>query len=134
MQCTVRIGGRNSSVKIRDDLLALWYILNFPDEEISYRGVQREVRKFVSKCLIGYKPNNPYYIGNKGITSYVNSCIIQEVLEKPERIKYRKCLKMLSESIFKSAVLGDLESLEKGAEGIAEKDLILSEGRDEVLI
>lgn len=129
MQCTVRIGGRNSSVKIKDNLLALWYILSFPDEEISYRNVQKEVRRFVSKCLVGYRPNNPYYIGNKGITDFVNSCIIQEVLERPERIKYKRCLKMLSKSLFKDAALGDLESLES-VERSASADLESIEKQD----
>lgn len=125
MKCTVKIGKRNSSVKIRDDLLALWYILNFPDEEISYSNVQREVRKFISRCLMKYKPKNPYYVGNSGLTDYVNSCVVQEVLERPERIRYRRCLKMLGESLFKDASLGNIESLEKNAVGVAERDLIL---------
>ena len=127
MQCTIRMGNRNSSVKVRDELLALWYILNFPDKEISYREVQNEVRRFVSKCLVGYKPKSPYYVGSKSITEFVNSCIIQDVLERPERIRYRRCLKMLNESLFKGIKLGEGESNSgAGIEGIAERDLVLS--------
>ena len=100
--------------------------MNFPDKEISYREVQNEVRRFVSKCLVNYKPKNPYYIGSKSITEFVNSCIIQDVLERPERIRYRKCLKMLNTSLFSGIKLGEGESSGAGIEGIAERDLVLS--------
>ena len=38
MKMTIRLGHRNTSVRIRDDLLALWYILCFPDEEMKHRA------------------------------------------------------------------------------------------------
>jgi len=151
MKMTIRLGHRNTSVRIRDDLLALWYILCFPDEEMTYSKVHREVRKFISRCLTRYetprkkKVENRYIEGqseskkdqenrsesfrvkecqNKNLhnvshnvsliegsvlesktrlTDYINSCIVQEVLDRPERIKYKKCLKLLSETMFNSA-------------------------------
>ena len=151
MKMTIRLGHRNTSVRIRDDLLALWYILCFPDEEMTYSKVHREVRKFISRCLTRYetphkKKAESRYIesqnksgGDRGeqskgnqsesfrvkecyerqdkkslvegsvlesktrLTDYINSCIVQEVLDRPERVKYKKCLKLLSETMFNSA-------------------------------
>lgn len=156
MKMTIRLGHRNTSVRIRDDLLALWYILCFPDEEMTYSKVHREVRKFISRCLTRYetprkKKVQNRYIENQSkedqenqgegfgvkkgqdenlrsvlyntplvknsvlesktrLTDYINSCIVQEVLDRPERIKYRKCLKLLSETMFNSASI-DIQDL-----------------------
>lgn len=159
MKMTIRLGHRNTSVRIRDDLLALWYILCFPDEEMTYSKVHREVRKFISRCLTRYetprkkkidqclgKPienqnkesqenrgegfgvkkgqdenlrsvlcNTPLIKGSvleskTRLTDYINSCIVQEVLDRPERIKYKKCLKLLSETMFNSASI-DIQDL-----------------------
>ena len=154
MKMTIRLGYRNTSVRIRDDLLALWYILCFPDEEMTYSKVHREVRKFISRCLTRYetprkKKVNRYIEdqsksgedrgeqskGNQSenfrvkecqnrsalvegsvlesktrLTDYINSCVVQEVLDRPERIKYRKCLKLLSETMFNSASI-DIQDL-----------------------
>ena len=149
MKMTIRLGHRNTSVRIRDDLLALWYILCFPDEEMTYSKVHREVRKFISRCLTRYetprkKKVESQYIEDQSkedrknqsesfrvkecqnknlhnvshnvsliegsvlesktrLTDYINSCIVQEVLDRPERVKYKKCLKLLSETMFNSA-------------------------------
>lgn len=149
MKMTIRLGHRNTSVRIRDDLLALWYILCFPDEEMTYSKVHREVRKFISRCLTRYETPHKKKVENRYIedqskegqenqsedfrvkkgqdenlrnvlhntpliknsvlesktrlTDYINSCIVQEVLDRPERVKYRKCLKLLSETMFNSA-------------------------------
>ena len=156
MKMTIRFGHRNTSVRIRDDLLALWYILCFPDEEMTYSKVHREVRKFISRCLTRYETPHKKKVQNRHIedqsrskedrgeqskgnqsegfrvkecqnknlhnisrnipfaegsvlesktrlTDYINSCIVQEVLDRPERVKYRKCLKLLSETMFNSA-------------------------------
>ena len=161
MKMTIRLGHRNTSVRIRDDLLALWYILCFPDEEMTYSKVHREVRKFISRCLTRYetprkkKVQNQYIKDQNGsredrgdqsegfrvkecherqdknlhsvsrnvpfaegsvlesktrLTDYINSCIVQEVLDRPERIKYRRCLKLLSETMFNSASI-DIQDL-----------------------
>lgn len=157
MKMTIRLGHRNTSVRIRDDLLALWYILCFPDEEMTYSKVHREVRKFISRCLTRYETPRKKKVKNQctedqsknkekredqenqsedfrvkechksqdrslhsvshnvsfvegsvlesktRLTDYINSCIVQEVLDRPERVKYRKCLKLLSETMFNSA-------------------------------
>lgn len=157
MKMTIRLGHRNTSVRVRDDLLALWYILCFPDEEMTYSKVHREVRKFVSRCLTRYETPRKKKIQNRYIedqsknkekredqenrsedfrvkechksqdrnlhnvshnvssiegsvlesktrlTDYINSCIVQEVLDRPERVKYKRCLKLLSETMFNSA-------------------------------
>lgn len=156
MKMTIRLGHRNTSVRIRDDLLALWYILCFPDEEMTYSKVHREVRKFISRCLTQYETPHKKKVENRYIedqskegqenqsegfgvkkgqdenfrsvlhntplikgsvlesktrlTDYINSCIVQEVLDRPERIKYRKCLKLLSETMFNSASI-DIQDL-----------------------
>lgn len=161
MKMTIRLGHRNTSVRIRDDLLALWYILCFPDEEMTYSKVHREVRKFISRCLTRYETprkkkvqsrhiedqsrskedqrnqgkgfrvkecherqdknlynvsrNVPFAEGSvleskTRLTDYINSCIVQEVLDRPERIKYRRCLKLLSETMFNSASI-DIQDL-----------------------
>lgn len=146
MKMTIRLGHRNTSVRIRDDLLALWYILCFPDEEMTYSKVHREVRKFISRCLTRYETPHKKKIHQRidlsvkkaqenqnrnlrceglkvekdydkrcisliensalesktRLTDYINSCIVQEVLDRPERVKYRKCLKLLSETMFNS--------------------------------
>ena len=104
MHFTVRLGKRNTSVRIRNDLLALWYVLCFPDEEISYSKVQNEVRRFLSKCLAKYRPTSSH-IGNQGVTDYVNAYIVAEVLEVPERHKYKKALKMLDSTVFNSSTV-----------------------------
>lgn len=104
MHFTVRIGKRNSSVRIRNDLLALWYVLCFPEEEISYSKVQREVRRFLGKCLSKYKPSSSH-IGNQGVTDFVNAYIVAEVLDKPEQKKYFKALKMLEGTMFGTATV-----------------------------
>lgn len=103
MHFTVRLGKRNTSVRIRDDLLALWYVLCFPDEEITYSKVQNEVRRFLGKCLSKYRPASR--VGNQGVTDYVNAYIVAEVLEAPERIKYKKALKMLKSTVFKESTV-----------------------------
>lgn len=108
MHFTVRIGKRNSSVRIRNDLLALWYVLCFPEEEISYSKVQREVRRFLGKCLSKYKPDrrpSSSHIGNQGVTDFVNAYIVAEVLDKPEQKKYFKALKMLEGTMFGTATV-----------------------------
>lgn len=170
MKMTIRLGHRNTSVRIRDDLLALWYILCFPDEEMTYSKVHREVRKFISRCLTRYetprkKKVNRYIEGqskseedrreqSKGnqsgdfrvkecherqdknlynissnvplaensvlesktrLTDYINSCIVQEVLDRPERVKYRRCLKLLSETMFNSASI-DIQDIAEYSE------------------
>lgn len=104
MHFTVRLGKRNTSVRIRNDLLALWYVLCFPDEEITYSKVQNEVRRFLGKCLAKYRPTSSR-IGNQGVTDYVNAYIVAEVLETPERIKYKKALKMLDSTVFNSSTV-----------------------------
>lgn len=171
MKMTIRLGHRNTSVRIRDDLLALWYILCFPDEEMTYSKVHREVRKFISRCLTRYetphkKKVNRYIEdqsksgedrgeqskGNRSegfrvkecherqdknlhnisnnvplvedsvlesktrLTDYINSCIVQEVLDRPERVKYRRCLKLLSETMFNSASIDIQDIAEYGEE------------------
>lgn len=115
MHFTVRIGKRNSSVRIRNDLLALWYVLCFPEEEISYSKVQREVRRFLGKCLSKYKASRPSssHIGNQGVTDFVNAYIVAEVLNKPEQKKYFKALKMLEGTVFDSATV-ELADLSQG--------------------
>lgn len=125
MHFTVRIGKRNSSVRIRNDLLALWYVLCFPEEEISYSKVQREVRRFLGKCLSKYRPDrrpSSSHIGNQGvgsakqnhgITDFVNAYIVAEVLDKPEQKKYFKALKMLEGTMFGTATV-ELADLSQG--------------------
>lgn len=103
MHFTVRLGKRNTSVRIRDDLLALWYVLCFPDEEITYSKVQNEVRRFLGKCLAKYRPASR--VGNQGVTDYVNAYIVAEVLEAPERHKYKKALKMLKSTVFNESTV-----------------------------
>lgn len=164
MKMTIRLGHRNTSVRIRDDLLALWYILCFPDEEMTYSKVHREVRKFISRCLTRYetprkkKVENRYIEGQSKedrknqsesfrvkecherqdknlhnvshnvsliegsvlesktrLTDYINSCIVQEVLDRPERVKYKKCLKLLSETMFNSASI-DIQDIAEYSE------------------
>lgn len=172
MKMTIRLGHRNTSVRIRDDLLALWYILCFPDEEMTYSKVHREVRKFISRCLTRYetprkkKVENRYIEGqNKNregredqsegfgvkecherqdrnlhnvsrnvplvegsvlesktrLTDYINSCIVQEVLDRPERVKYKRCLKLLSETMFNSASIDIQDIAEHSGEYSEEK-------------
>lgn len=164
MKMTIRLGHRNTSVRIRDDLLALWYILCFPDEEMTYSKVHREVRKFISRCLTRYetprkkKVQSQYFEdqskGDRGgqsegfrvkecqdgsfhnvshnislvegsvlesktrLTDYINSCIVQEVLDRPERVKYRRCLKLLSETMFNSASIDIQDIAEHSGEEI----------------
>lgn len=172
MKMTIRLGHRNTSVRIRDDLLALWYILCFPDEEMTYSKVHREVRKFISRCLTRYETpykkkvqsqyiegqsesredrgdqrdqkdqsegfrvkecqdknlhsvshNVPFAEGSVleskiRLTDYINSCIVQEVLDRPERIKYRRCLKLLSETMFNSASIDIQDIAEYSGEKI----------------
>lgn len=172
MKMTIRLGHRNTSVRIRDDLLALWYILCFPDEEMTYSKVHREVRKFISRCLTRYetprkkKVQNQYIEDQNGsredqrdqkdqsggfrvkecherqdeglhnisrnvpliegsvlesktrLTDYINSYIVQEVLDRPERIKYRKCLKLLSETMFNSTSIDIQDIAEHSGEEI----------------
>lgn len=166
MKMTIRLGHRNTSVRIRDDLLALWYILCFPDEEMTYSKVHREVRKFISRCLTRYETprkkkvqsrhiedqskskedqedrsegfrvkecqdknlrsvsrNVPFAEGSvleskTRLTDYINSCIVQEVLDRPERIKYRRCLKLLSETMFNSASIDIQDIAEHSGEEI----------------
>lgn len=166
MKMTIRLGHRNTSVRIRDDLLALWYILCFPDEEMTYSKVHREVRKFISRCLTRYETphkkkvqsrhiedqsrskedrgdqgkgfrvkecqgrnlhnisrNIPFTEGSvleskTRLTDYINSCIVQEVLDRPERIKYRRCLKLLSETMFNSASIDIQDIAEYSGEKI----------------
>ena len=161
MKMTIRLGHRNTSVRIRDDLLALWYILCFPDEEMTYSKVHREVRKFISRCLTRYetprkKKIESRYIEDQSkedrknqsesfrvkecqnknlhnvshnvsliegsvlesktrLTDYINSCIVQEVLDRPERVKYKKCLKLLSETMFNSASI-DIQDIAEYSE------------------
>ena len=161
MKMTIRLGHRNTSVRIRDDLLALWYILCFPDEEMTYSKVHREVRKFISRCLTRYetprkKKVESQYIEDQSkedrknqsesfrvkecqnknlhnvshnvsliegsvlesktrLTDYINSCIVQEVLDRPERVKYKKCLKLLSETMFNSASI-DIQDIAEYSE------------------
>ena len=110
MHFTVRLGKRNTSVRIRNDLLALWYVLCFPDEEVSYNKVQREVRKFLGKCLTGYRPASSH-IGNQGVTDFVNQRIVAEVLDRPEQKRYLKALKMLEGSVFGSGGEIQVENL-----------------------
>lgn len=169
MKMTIRLGHRNTSVRIRDDLLALWYILCFPDEEMTYSKVHREMRKFISRCLTRYETphkkkvqsqhiedqsksredrrdqedrsegfrvkecqdgnlhsvsrNVPFAEGSvlesrTRLTDYINSCIVQEVLNRPERIKYRRCLKLLSETMFNSASIDIQDIAEHSGEKI----------------
>lgn len=172
MKMTIRLGHRNTSVRIRDDLLALWYILCFPDEEMTYSKVHREVRKFISRCLTRYKTPHKKKVENRYIedqnknregrgvqkdqgdqsegfrvkecqdrnlhnvscnahliessvlesktrlTDYINSCIVQEVLDRPERVKYRRCLKLLSETMFNSASIDIQDIAEHSGEEI----------------
>lgn len=169
MKMTIRLGHRNTSVRIRDDLLALWYILCFPDEEMTYSKVHREVRKFISRCLTRYETPHKKKIQSRHIedqsksredqrdqedrsegfrvkecqdrnlynisrnipliegfvlesktrlTDYINSCIVQEVLDRPEQIKYRRCLKLLSETMFNSASIDIQDIAEHSGEEI----------------
>lgn len=166
MKMTIRLGHRNTSVRIRDDLLALWYILCFPDEEMTYSKVHREVRKFISRCLTRYKTPHKKKVQSRHIedqseskedqknrsegfrvkecqdrnlhnvscnahliessvlesktrlTDYINSCIVQEVLDRPERVKYRRCLKLLSETMFNSASIDIQDIAEHSGEEI----------------
>lgn len=166
MKMTIRLGHRNTSVRIRDDLLALWYILCFPDEEMTYSKVHREVRKFISRCLTRYEMPRKKKVQSRHIedqdrskedqedrsegfrvkecqdrnlhnisrnvpltegsvlesktrlTDYINSCIVQEVLDRPERIKYRRCLKLLSETMFNSASIDIQDIAEHSGEEI----------------
>ena len=166
MKMTIRLGHRNTSVRIRDDLLALWYILCFPDEEMTYSKVHQEVRKFISRCLTRYETprkkkvqsrhiedqsksiedqenrsesfrvkegqdrnlhsvlrNTPLIKGSvleskTRLTDYINSCIVQEVLDRPERVKYKKCLKLLSETMFNSASIDIQDIAEYSGEEI----------------
>lgn len=169
MKMTIRLGHRNTSVRIRDDLLALWYILCFPDEEMTYSKVHREVRKFISRCLTRYETPRKRKVqsrhiedqsksredrGNQNkdfrvkecherqdgnlhnvprnaslaegsvlesktrLTDYINSCIVQEILDRPERIKYRRCLKLLSETMFNSASIDIQDIAEHSGEEI----------------
>lgn len=161
MKMTIRLGHRNTSVRIRDDLLALWYILCFPDEEMTYSKVHREVRKFISRCLTRYETPRKKKVENRYIedqsksgedqknrsegfrvkecqerqdkksliegsvlesktrlTDYINSCIVQEVLDRPERVKYRRCLKLLSETMFNSASIDIQDIAEYSGEEI----------------
>lgn len=173
MKMTIRLGHRNTSVRIRDDLLALWYILCFPDEEMTYSKVHREVRKFISRCLTRYETSRKKKVENRYIegqsksgkdqenrsegfivkkcherqdknlynvsrnvpltegsvlesktrlTDYINSCIVQEVLDRPERIKYRRCLKLLSETMFNSASIDIQDIAEHSGEEIKEQN------------
>ena len=176
MKMTIRLGHRNTSVRIRDDLLALWYILCFPDEEMTYSKVHREVRKFISRCLTRYETprkrkiqsqyiedqskgredrggqedrsegfrvkecyerqdknlhnisrNVPFAEGSvleskTRLTDYINSCIVQEVLDRPERIKYRRCLKLLSETMFNSASIDIQDIAEHSGEEIKDQN------------
>lgn len=168
MKMTIRFGHRNTSVRIRDDLLALWYILCFPDEEMTYSKVHREVRKFVSRCLTRYETPRKKKVHQRidlstsnassassvkeaqedqsrslrcedlkiekdcdkrcvsliegsalesktRLTDYINSCIVQEVLDRPERIKYRRCLKLLSETMFNSTSI-DIQDIAEYSE------------------
>ena len=108
MHFTVRIGKRNSSVRIRNDLLALWYVLCFPEEEISYSKVQREVRRFLGKCLSKYRPASSH-IGNQGVTDFVNQRIVAEVLDRPEQKRYFKALKMLEGTVFGNVAMDMVE-------------------------
>lgn len=117
MHYTITLGKRNTSVRIRDDLLALWYVLCFPDKELNYAEVRKEVRRFLSRCLREYHPKNPYYISSEGVTEFVNTYIVGEVLEGIERIRYFKVLKMLKKTPFKSGLLSQLESLCESVEG-----------------
>ena len=162
MKMTIRLGHRNTSVRIRDDLLALWYILCFPDEEMTYSKVHREVRKFISRCLTRYETprkkkvqsqytedqenqsegfrvkechknqdRNPHSVSHNvssiegsvlesktRLTDYINSCIVQEVLDRPERVKYKRCLKLLSETMFNSTSIDIQDIAEYSGEKI----------------
>jgi len=55
------------------------------------------------------------------LTDYINSCIVQEVLDRPERIKYRRCLKLLSETMFNSASIDIQDIAEHSGEEIKDQ-------------
>lgn len=91
MKINFKISKKHTSCTLRNELVALWLLMN--DHVITKNGQSEEdkVIEFVYKCLESWRLNVA-----KGFSDHVYKCMWQDILERRDYLQFERILKRIS--------------------------------------
>lgn len=88
MKINFRLCKKNTSITLRNDMVALWLLMNdYGDDESN----EEKVLDFVDKCLDSWRLNIA-----RGFSDHVYNCMYEDILERKDYLKFLRILEKLS--------------------------------------
>ena len=92
LKVAVSIGRRRSGVSVRNNIVALWYLLHVsnPINDRAPKEVEYELRKFVARTMKKWNSRN-----SRGLSEFIQSELIMSILEVSDQIRFKRILTAL---------------------------------------
>lgn len=94
MHFKIRLGSKNTSISLRDNFFALWFVLSRLDKkhDEDYAEIRKEAWKLVLSALKTWPDSSV-----KGLSGSIHQWMLESLLEKNDLIRYKKVLKCIEE-------------------------------------
>jgi len=89
----IKVGRRQSSISIQDQIVALWFIMHYPMKmnDGDYNTIFKEARNFVLP-FVQKRVDRDKGLSIKGLSKLITQRMIQSIMDQKDAARYKKIL------------------------------------------